>query len=190
MTRDEFRDLMLRLRAELANVEKAQPTHGSTSIVMNDEMMASACAIALARQQENWQAGRRSTRGLKDDGNWPLQLGIHIQGALGEVAFAAMHRAEASVGTIGAHADVGRVEVKAIMDRNHSMIIRRGTPQDTPCALVFLDPPRAELLGWCIAGDLMQEQYLRDVGRGPQYFVPRHALREGAVPSQMIWGRA
>ena len=157
-----------------------------TKITMSNAMLMSGCAIALRRQQENWNAGRRSTRGLGDDGNWPLQLGYHIQGALGEVAFASLHGVAARVGAIGASADVGSVEVKTVMSRSHSMIIRMGTLSDTPCALIFLDPPCAEILGWCIAGEVMHDRHLRDVGRGAQYFVPASALRGGSIPWHLI----
>lgn len=187
--REEFADRMRKIREQLrAEGEEPRPVN-QTAVMLSEDQIVGALRIATVRQSENWAMGRKSTRGLNDENNWPLQMAMHIQGALGEVAFAAMHRTTAEVGSIGASADVGRVEVKTVMSRTHSLIVRRGTPADTPCALVFLNPPRAELLGWCVAGDVMLDEHVKDVGRGPQWFVPARALRAGPVPYHVVWAR-
>lgn len=188
MTRDEFDALMRSIR----QAQKQQAEHkpeGRTSVILSEQQMLIAMQIALARQQDNWNQGRRSTRGLNDEGNWPMQLSLHIQGAVGEVAFAAMHGANAEVGVIGSACDVGRVEVKSVLNHHHSMIVRQGTPADQACALVFIAPPRASLLGWAIAGDVMRDEFVKDVGRGSQWFVPPTALHAGPVPYHLIWGK-
>jgi hypothetical protein len=76
-----------------------------------------------------------------------------------------------------------------VLNHHHSMIVRHGTARDQACALVFIAPPRASLLGWAIAGDVMRDEFVKDVGRGPQWFVPPTALHVGPVPYHVIWGK-
>lgn len=160
----------------------------SDYVVMTDADLRRACEIASARQIENTRKGRANARGLDTNGSRWQELLLHLQGAIGEVGFAAMHGLQASKGTLGAFADVGLVEVKAIIDPAHRLVLRLDTPADTLCALMYVARvPHVVLVGWCVARDVMIDKWRGDLkGRGQTFNVPEQALTRGLVPRSRL----
>ncbi len=146
-----------------------------------------ACEIAVSRQIENLRARRPDARGVKLS-PWEGLL-LHLQGAVGEVAFAVLHGLTATKGTLGSFADVGAVEVKAITDPTHCLIVRPETPPETVCALMLVAHcPRVPMLGWIVARDAMRDEWRRDPNgrKAVAFFVPAKALRLGLVPRKLL----
>lgn len=148
-----------------------------------------ACDIAWQRQTENAAKGRRDARGLDNATNFAAFV-LHLQGAFGEVGFASLHCLCAKKVTLGSWCDVGPIEVKAVLDPTHCMIVRPETPPETVCALMLVSRlPRVPMIGWAVAGEVMRKEWLRDPNKrgAPAFFVPEAYLRRGLVPRARLF---
>jgi hypothetical protein len=133
-----------------------------------------AAQVGLRRQVEALRDGKRDRAGFKGDG-W----GIHIEGALGECAYAKAMNVYWSGHSNVYHTipDVGTAEVRCRSRHDYELLIRRDDPDDRPFVLVTGSCPDFRVVGWIKGEDAKRPEWLQTHGNRPgAYFVPHHAL--------------
>lgn len=108
---------------------------------------------------------------------------MHRLGALGEVAVAVHLGLEAYLFTEqtakrGSCDLPGDIEVKTRSKHSYDLLVQRDERPDKKLVLVTSQNGTVFIHGWCVAGDVMQEQFWADPAGGrPAYFVPKNNLR-------------
>lgn len=73
----------------------------------------------------------------------------------------------------------GDIEVKTRSKHSYDLIVQRNERADKKLVLVTVEKDKILLHGWCVAGDVMKEEFWADPARGrPAYFVPKKYLRD------------
>ena len=109
---------------------------------------------------------------------------MHRLGATGEVAAAVhlgleAHLFSEQTARRGSADLPGDIEVKTRSRHKYDLIIQEDERPDKRVVLVTIERDKVLLLGWCVAGDVMDEKYWADPAGGrPAYFVPKEGLRD------------
>lgn len=111
-------------------------------------------------------------------------LSMHMLGTKGEVAVAAYLNLEEHLfieqtAKRGSSDLPGDIEVKTRSKHSYDLIVQRSERVDKKLVLVTVERDKILLHGWCMAGDVMKEEFWADPARGrPAYFVPKNYLRD------------
>ena len=109
---------------------------------------------------------------------------MHRLGATGEVAVAAYldledHLFTETTANRGSCDLPGDIEVKTRSRHGYDLIVQRDERPDKRLVLVTIEREKVFLHGWCVAGDVMREEFWADPAGGrPAYFVPKRSLRD------------
>jgi hypothetical protein len=146
--------------------------------------------LQLAEQEANRRQDVNSRRNLMGRNRAPAQrekaLQMHKLGALGEAAVASHlnlseHLFKETSPVRGSSDLPGDIEVKTRSKHYYDLIVQRNERPDKKLVLVTIENNQILIHGWCVAGDVMKEQYWADPARGrPAYFVPKSALKDMA----------
>lgn len=149
---------------------------------LTPEQLALAHAEAERRQTVN-EAKRLSGRN-RAPALGEKALAMHRLGAVGEVAAAVHLGLEAYLFSeqlaVRGSADLpGDIEVKTRSRHKYDLIVQKGERPDKKLILVTVEGDSTLLHGWCMAGDVMREEFWADVARNGRaaYFVPKSELR-------------
>lgn len=156
-----------------------------------------AATVGVQRHVRALALGKRPTDGVAADRLWQ----IHVEGALGELAFAKATGRYwgGSVGTYRNGGDVGQIQVRTTSAAHGHLLLYTTTNKDHPSDAFVLvtsnDVPVRDaagvgglmfaVRGWCFAYEGKRPCYLRRMadGRPAQYWVPQSDLRD---PRQLI----
>lgn len=134
--------------------------------------------VGAVRHFEAEKDNRKPKRSL--DTNRHSPLGIHIEGACGEIAAAkALGRYfSGSYNTFKA-ADLGeKLQVRTRSSHDYELIVRNDDNPDHAFVLVTGTAPTYCVRGWAYARDVMRQEYMANHGGiNPAYFVPAKALK-------------
>lgn len=73
----------------------------------------------------------------------------------------------------------GDIEVKTRSRHSYDLIVQRDERPDKKLVLVTIQSGQVFIHGWCVAGDVMKQEYWSDPAGGrPAYFVPKRVLRD------------
>lgn len=73
----------------------------------------------------------------------------------------------------------GDIEVKTRSRHSYDLIVQRDERPDKKLVLVTIQGETIFLHGWCVAGDVMREEFWDDPAGGrPAFFVPKQYLSE------------
>jgi hypothetical protein len=139
--------------------------------------VTSGAMVGLMREAKSREEGRVRTGGDPDEPS--MGWGIHIEGALGEMAVAKALGLywSASVNTFKTEADVGIYEVRTRSRDWYDLLIRSDDSDDKIFILVTGSSPDFCLRGWFRAGDAKQDKWLQHHGgKPPAWFVPQKYL--------------
>lgn len=154
--------------------------HAHTITLTPSEILI-ASTVGAARYMENVRTQRYQGHGLTAD---PLHT--HINGALGEAAFAKARGVywNGDIGNLTAP-DVGGWQVRTTPYPDGKLIIRRLDDDDAPYVLVRGQCPTFAIVGWILARLAKCPEWLEADGRRPPaYFVPAAALQPFALYSE------
>lgn len=133
-----------------------------------------AAQVGLQRQVHAMAAGKPDVFGYEGDG-W----NIHIEGALGELAFAkATNRYwSGPVNTFKEGGDVGSIQVRTRSRDDYDLIVRPNDRDQDVFVLVLGKCPTYKVVGWLVGSSAKKERFLqKHGGRAPAYFVPKEHL--------------
>jgi hypothetical protein len=146
----------------------------SVELRLTEGEMFMAGHAALARRISNAINARKPAYGASDE--WHMDF----IGCMGEVA-TARHLNLFWSGTVDEfkRKDVGDlVEVRAITDASHSLLLHPKDGDAVPFVLALVQLPRVVLLGWAFAVAGKEQRYWRELRRGrPCYAAPQSILR-------------
>jgi hypothetical protein len=143
-------------------------------IKLTDSEVEMAAQVGLRRQLEALRKGLPDKHGYEGDG-W----GIHIEGALGELALAKFLGVywDGSVNTFKTKGDLGETEVRTRSRSDYDLIVREDDREDAVYVLVVGKAPAYRVVGWMLGKEAKQDRWVRTYGgRTPAYFVPQAAL--------------
>jgi len=160
-------------------------------ITLTPEQLAHAREIGRKRQSKAIDEGRKDGQGLQ--ATLEEDLDIHVRGALGEQAFAALFGGTVTVGYAGKPTDVRGVEVKHVWRPTDHLILPKtqkryfhhnGRWRPLPAAVIVGSPPTFHYAGWAYATDVMLVEYCRQMqaGRPEVFAVPLHVLETSDPP--------
>lgn len=143
-------------------------------VVLTKSEMFMAALTGVQRQIESVADGRKDKHGYDGQDGW----GIHIEGAMAEIAVAkALNRYwDAGVNTFKA-GDVGNIQVRHTKLAGGRLIVREGDTSEDVFVLVTGTSPAYSVLGWIRGMDAKKEEYWQaPAGRPGAYFVPQSHL--------------
>lgn len=109
---------------------------------------------------------------------------MHKLGTMGEVAVAAYlgleeHLFSEQTAKRGSADLPGDIEVKTRSKHSYDLIVQRNERLDKKLVLVTIQGNTIFLHGWCVAGEVMREEFWSDPAGGrPAYFVPKAYLSD------------
>lgn len=136
-------------------------------------LLGAQCGVL--RHVRALQAGYKPKHGAKEDTVWQ----IHVEGALGEMAFAKCMGWywDASINTFKAP-DIRNIQVRTRSKHAYELIIRKDDRNDV-FVLVTGIAPCYTIRGWINGADGKQDKWLQTHGgREKAYFVPQSALHK------------
>lgn len=148
---------------------------GAISVTLTLAEMMAGGVIGLQRHAEALLAARPDAHGLDPSLGWH----VHVEGALGELAFAkAVNRYwSCPVNTFRSGGDVGRVQVRTRSRAHYDLLVRPDADPADVYALVLGTAPRYTVVGWIYGREAKRAEWLHAYGgRPPAYFVPQGAL--------------
>jgi len=142
-------------------------------IALTPKEMMRGAMVGVIRQIESLQHGFVDRAGAGLDEGWQL----HVEGALGELAFAKWRGIFwTGAGSIKAP-DVGGYGVRTRSNHGYELIIRDDDDDDRRFVLLTGRNGTYKVHGWIHAKDAKQERWRQTHGgRSPAYFVPQSAL--------------
>lgn len=150
-----------------------------TEICLKPTEIMTGATIGIMRQMQNMRSGRKNCYGAGNDKAWQM----HIEGALGELAFAKHLGAYyAGVGVFRG-ADVGDHEVRTRSSHSYDLILHPDDRDDACFWLLTGSLGNYRLHGWIKGIDGKADRFWSDPAGGrPAYFVPKTELNSpGAV---------
>lgn len=146
---------------------------GKHSVTLDKNEILQAALVGVIRQVENLGKDRKPYYGAGSDNDWQL----HVEGALGEMAFAKF------VGEFwsGAHSfradDVGPWRIRTRSKEFYELIVHKEDPDDKRFVLVTGKNGHYTIHGWIWGSEAKKEEWWKDpAGNRPAYFVPQSAL--------------
>lgn len=139
-----------------------------------------ASSVGLRRAIDSILNGRRQAAGDVDPTGVLALWQQHIEGALGEMAFAkALGRYwSGSVNTFKNGGDVGDVQIRTRSRTDYDLIVRARDRDEDYFVLVVGCCPIYTIVGYMKGGDAKQERWGKNHGgHGAAYFVPQNELR-------------
>lgn len=137
---------------------------------------AKAAQVGLSRSIEAMREGKSSR--FSGERNWSA----HIEGALGEAAFAKATRRywSGSVNTFKEGGDVGAIQVRTRSRPDFPLYVRPTDRDDDIFVLVTGELGNYEVVGWCFGREAKQDKYLVTNMKGwrPTYMVPAKDLHD------------
>jgi len=138
------------------------------------EMMQGAF-VGMMRQIENLSRRRDDAHCARPTDGWQL----HVEGALGEMAFAKY----LGIFWSGAHEfrgrDVGGYEVRTRSRHDYDLIVHRNDADGAKFVLLTGINGRYIVRGWILGSDAKREEWWADPAGGrPAFFVPQSALKD------------
>ncbi len=144
-------------------------------VVLTSSEILQAALVGVMRQTANIRDGRSNAHGLPDGRDWQ----VHIEGALGECAFAKFMGLfwSGALGQLKAD-DVGLWQVRTNARTNGDLIIHERDANDRKFALVRGTAPHYDVVGWIFGKDGKRQEFWKDPTRKgrPAFFVPETAL--------------
>ena len=168
------------IKDEEAAVEEQDPNH--VTLTWFETQMA--VGVGVSRQLECLKNGQKSFK-IKGSGMWDP----HINGALGELAFAKATGAyfSGSVNTFKSERDVGNYEVRTAANHNLNLIIRPKDDDEHIFVLVTGTCPEYQVRGWIYGKDAKKDEFKRSPQNGgpSAFFVPPTELNSmDSLPKQ------
>lgn len=142
-------------------------------VELNKDELTAAAAVGARRHIS--ALGSENASFPEEGKNWQQ----HIEGAAAELAVC-KHRGHYWVGCgKTSRYDVPCAQVRAIMQKNHSLILRERDESEDAYILVFARAPLYVLLGWLNGYEGMQDEYLttNDKDPKPYWQIPQEILR-------------
>lgn len=135
-----------------------------------------AGVVAVDRYVRALRDGKPDKHGAKTDANG---LGLHFEGAAGEMVFAkATGRYwSGSVDTYKTEGDVGPIQVRTRSSHTYELLVRKDDADEDRFVLVTGRAPSYRVVGWLTGREAKQPEWLQTHGgREAAYFVPHNAL--------------
>jgi hypothetical protein len=139
-------------------------------VTLTEDELYQGALIGARRQIEALKKGLPDKHGFEGLG-WD----VHIEGALGELAFAKSidRHWGGSVNVFKTQADVGKVEVRTRSKTWYDLLIRPDDSDDAAFVLVTGHAPEFIVRGWIKGAAAKKREWLQTHGnRPPAYFVP------------------
>lgn len=144
-----------------------------------------AAAVGVRRMVSAVSKSLADKHGYSGDG-W----GIHIEGAMGELAVAKALNLywDGSVDTFR-RADISpNIHVKTRSNPDYDLIVRMSDPNEGVFVLVTGRCPVYEVRGWTTGKDAKRDEFLQTYGgREAAYFVPQARLNEMGLIWKVVW---
>jgi len=135
--------------------------------------------VGVIRQSKSEEDNRKAAKGVEESN--ASQLGIHIEGACGELAVAKVRGVYFSGGVDTFSApDVGKnVQVRTRRKHSYELIVRKTDNPNHYYVLVTGQAPLYCVRGWIQGKDAMNERFLANHGDhwNAAYFVPANELK-------------
>lgn len=131
--------------------------------------------VGLRRHLEALELRLPDRHGYQGDG-W----GIHIEGALGELALAKYLGKywDGSVNTFKRQGDVGQIQVRTRSRDDFELLVRPDDRDEDIFVLVVGQAPRYRVVGWIRGSEAKRPEWQQTYGqRPPAYFVPQASLK-------------
>jgi len=144
------------------------------TVKLNAHEIGAGARVGVARHWEAVRKGRTDRHGFSGDG-W----GVHIEGALGEIAAAKALNVywDGSVNTFKAD-DLTGIQVRTRSKPDYELIIRPEDSEESVWVLVTGKYGTYTVRGWIRGKDAKRQEWLANHGnRPPAYFVPTDALK-------------
>jgi len=145
-------------------------------IVLTFEEILQGAMVGVIRQTANLKKGRSPAYGAETDKDWQN----HVEGALGEMAFAKM----AGLFWSGAHVfrgdDVGEWQVRTRSEHRHELMVHPEDPDTKKFILMTGRNGRYIFRGWITARDAKRKEWWKDPSgkNRSAFFVPQAALNK------------
>jgi hypothetical protein len=144
-----------------------------TEIRLSPKEVLQGAVVGAMRQVENLKAGRQPAYGAGVLNDWQL----HIEGALGEMAFAKF----AGLYWSGAHGfradDVGSWQIRTRSEDWHELILHEDDADDRRFVLITGRNGDYVIHGWIFAKEGKRADLWKDPAKGrPAFFVPQSEL--------------
>jgi hypothetical protein len=139
-------------------------------------------ALAEADRRQSYNESRNLSGRNRAPAKGSKALNMHQLGAIGEMAAAVYFGVEDQVFSattaVRNSSDLpGDIEVKTRSKHSYDLIVQKNERPDKKIVLVTVENNEVRVHGWCVAGDVMRQQFWADPARGrPAYFVPKRAL--------------
>jgi hypothetical protein len=149
---------------------------------LSPELLKLAQDEARRRQSVNEARRYRGRNRAPEYGEKALKM--HELGTMGEVAVASFmgykdQLFKDKTPKRGSCDLPGNVEVKTRSKHKYDLIIQKDEDPGKNLVLVTIEQGKVFIHGWCVAGDLMKQEFWDDPAGGrPAYFVPKHQLRD------------
>ena len=142
-------------------------------VELSSREMIQGAFVGMMRQVENVKKQRPDAYGADASRGWQ----IHIEGCLGEMAFAKhMGLYWSGANEFQAH-DVGEYEIRTTPRNFGDLILHPGDDDDAKYVLVTGHNGIYEVRGWIFGKEGKNQEWWRDpLGNRPAYFVPQREL--------------
>jgi hypothetical protein len=143
-------------------------------VTLNSHEVGAAVRVGALRHWEAVRGGMADRHGFDGDG-W----GVHIEGALGEIAAAKALNIywDGSVNTFKAD-DLAGIQVRTRSRADYELIVRPGDDDGAAWVLVTGKHGKYDVRGWIKGDDAKRDEWLAAHGNRPAaYFVPHAALK-------------
>lgn len=156
------------------NLPEDRPAPSPIEVRLSPYEIDMAANVGLRRQLEALRSGLKDCHGFEGDG-W----GVHIEGAMGEMAFAKASGMfwDGSVNTFRIQGDVGRVEVRTRSQHQYELIVRDNDKDDSYYVLVTGKYGEYQIRGYIVGAKAKKPRWSRTHGNRPAaFFVPHGAM--------------
>lgn len=148
------------------------------TVTLEDYEIRLAAEVGISRRIESLRGGESRHRAGQEQGE-ALTWQQHIEGALGEMAFAKWRNLywSGSVNTFQNGGDVGAIQVRTGSKPGHRLIIRESDKDEDVFVLLTGRAPTYTIHGWIRGRDAKRPEWRTDPGgHGIAFFVPQEAL--------------
>lgn len=147
------------------------------AVTLTHTEMLAGSLVGVARQTQALDEGLKSRGFMPASKQW----GIHIIGALGEMAAAKALDVYfgSTVGTFHDQPDLKGLEVRTRSKHSYDLLVRPDDADDVPYVLVTGTGPEFHVWGWMTGAECKQDRWSKTHGnRPPAFFVPKEHLHD------------